>query len=937
MRSRRAVAGWTLALGTALGAPSSAQGIGTAFTYQGRLTDAGSPPTGAYDFQFRAFDAATGGTQSGPTVTRDDVAVAGGLFTTSLDFGAVFTGNRRWLEIAVRPGASTGAYTPLLPRQELTPAPNSVFSSATPWNGLLARPAGFADDTDNDVLGGLTCPDGQVAKRSGGAWVCAADLDTPGWALAGNAGTSPPGSFLGTTDNQPLDIRVGNRRALRLEPAGVGAPNVLAGDNDNRATAGVEGASIGGGADNEVTDIYGTIGGGASNRVGDGAGTVEDRIYATVGGGSSNSALGNYSTVGGGSGNEARANNAVVSGGGSNSAIGSSSTVAGGTVNQATGLRATVGGGFSNNATAHASTVPGGVENQAGGDYSLAAGRQAKVRNATEAGVPFGDQGTFVWADAFGGDFWSTGSHQFLIRAANGVGINTNAPSSALHVAGTATMAGFRLPTGAGAGLVLTSDGTGVGTWQAGAAGGWSLGGNAGTSPATHFLGTTDNKALELRVNGERVLRLEPGTDPNIVAGDATNSVAAGVRGAVIAGGLFNSITAIYGTVSGGTENKVGDNGTGGPFAGEFGTVGGGSLNVASGLVSTVAGGGGNTASGAYATVGGGSANTASASNATVGGGTGNSATGHLATVAGGQENRADGNWAAASGGLFNHAGGDYSLAAGQRAKVRNAAQAGNTTGDMGTFVWADSFQDDFQSTGANQFLVRAFGGVGINTNTPQGELQMGSADDGAAFRFGNVTTRHHLVSNRDMVFNAFDPSGTAVVFSWRRNTTKFNENFFVDLMRLRNNGELNVVGNLTKGSGSFKIDHPLDPANRYLYHSFVESPDMKNVYDGVVTTDGQGYATVELPEWFEALNRDFRYQLTVVDEEDGPVFVQAKVVKGVAGNRFTLRTSVPGTVVCWQVTGIRQDPFAEAHRIAVEEDKPEAERGTYLHPEARR
>jgi hypothetical protein len=138
----------------------------------------------------------------------------------------------------------------------------------------------------------------------------------------------------------------------------------------------------------------------------------------------------------------------------------------------------------------------------------------------------------------------------------------------------------------------------------------------------------------------------------------------------------------------------------------------------------------------------------------------------------------------------------------------------------------------------------------------------------------------------------------------------------------------VNVTGVLSKGGGSFKIDHPLDPEHKYLYHSFVESPDMKNIYDGNVVTDGAGYATVDLPEWFEALNRDFRYQLTVIGQ-----FAQAIVAKEIEGNRFTIQTSVPRVKVSWQVTGIRHDAFAEKHRIPVEEDKPEAEQGRYLYP----
>jgi len=141
--------------------------------------------------------------------------------------------------------------------------------------------------------------------------------------------------------------------------------------------------------------------------------------------------------------------------------------------------------------------------------------------------------------------------------------------------------------------------------------------------------------------------------------------------------------------------------------------------------------------------------------------------------------------------------------------------------------------------------------------------------------------------------------------------------------------GNLNVSGKLTKGSGSFKIDHPLDPANKYLSHSFVESPDMMNVYNGNVTTDRHGLATVVLPDYFEALNGDFRYQLTVIGK-----FAQAIVAKEITGNRFVIRTSKPDVKVSWQVTGIRHDSYANAYRIPTEEYKPAAEQGYYLHPE---
>ncbi|MGC1437532.1 MAG: hypothetical protein WA847_16690 [Terriglobales bacterium] len=141
--------------------------------------------------------------------------------------------------------------------------------------------------------------------------------------------------------------------------------------------------------------------------------------------------------------------------------------------------------------------------------------------------------------------------------------------------------------------------------------------------------------------------------------------------------------------------------------------------------------------------------------------------------------------------------------------------------------------------------------------------------------------------------------------------------------------GNVDVDGNLSKAGGSFKIDHPLDPANKYLYHSFVESPDMMNIYNGNATTDASGSAVVTLPEWFETLNRDFRYQLTVMGQ-----FAQAIVASKVANHQFTIKTDKPNVEVSWQVTGIRQDAWANAHRIPVEVAKAQADRGLYLHPE---
>lgn len=143
-------------------------------------------------------------------------------------------------------------------------------------------------------------------------------------------------------------------------------------------------------------------------------------------------------------------------------------------------------------------------------------------------------------------------------------------------------------------------------------------------------------------------------------------------------------------------------------------------------------------------------------------------------------------------------------------------------------------------------------------------------------------------------------------------------------------NGNLTITGNMSKGSGSFKIDHPLDPENKYLSHSFVESPDMMNVYNGNIILDENGEAWIELPEWFEVLNRDFRYQLTCIGGQ-ALVYIDQEI----KNNRFKIAGGNPGLKVSWQVTGIRHDPYAEFNRIKVEEDKSASKRGRYLHPEA--
>jgi hypothetical protein len=141
--------------------------------------------------------------------------------------------------------------------------------------------------------------------------------------------------------------------------------------------------------------------------------------------------------------------------------------------------------------------------------------------------------------------------------------------------------------------------------------------------------------------------------------------------------------------------------------------------------------------------------------------------------------------------------------------------------------------------------------------------------------------------------------------------------------------GDVYVSGNLSKAGGTFKIDHPQDPENKFLIHSFVESPDMMNIYNGNATTDASGEAIVTMPSYFEAENKDFRYQLTTIGQP-----AQVWVAEKISGNQFKVKSDKPNVEISWQVTGVRQDAWANANRVVAEVEKKGVEKGKYLHPE---
>jgi trimeric autotransporter adhesin len=311
----------------------------------------------------------------------------------------------------------------------------------------------------------------------------------------------------------------------------------------------------------------------------------------------------------------------------------------------------------------------------------------------------------------------------------------------------------------------------------------------------------------------------------------------------------------------------------------------------------------------------------------------GDSSLSHVTT---GQENTAMG-----EASLQNLSTGSGNVAIGIAAGNFNLTGSSMTFLGSGTDVGADGLTNA-TAVGANAVVttsnsmvlgsIKGMGGatvsthVGIGTSSPSSPLHVVDDGHGAIFAESslsgdNAVVGDNLASSGTGIGGFFySASSMGIGVVGENSAGGLAGEFF---------GNVQVNGTLSKSAGSFKIDDPIDPANKYLSHSFVESPDMKNIYDGTVVTNAKGYAVVTLPDWFEALNCDFRYQLTPIGQ-----FSQAMVASKIKDRKFTIRTTKPHVEISWQVTGIRHDAYADAHRIPTEEEKPWNEQGHYLHPE---
>jgi hypothetical protein len=260
----------------------------------------------------------------------------------------------------------------------------------------------------------------------------------------------------------------------------------------------------------------------------------------------------------------------------------------------------------------------------------------------------------------------------------------------------------------------------------------------------------------------------------------------------------------------------------------------------------------------------------------------------------------------------------------------------GVTLGQSSQNFWRGSHGASVNIEGGAPTYVAEQMGVGVADSVPQVIYESGTGGPVVNFSGNDFTSPVSLKSStpnstRSANFEFRDNESTPQSFFLRKEGSTFEvlNNTGNLVLRVDSNGDLSVPGTLSKGAGSFRIDHPLDPLNKYLQHSFVESPDMLNIYSGEVTVGATGRAAVHLPAYFGALNRDFRYQLTTVGAY-APVFISREI----HNNTFEIAGGRRGVKVSWQVTGVRKDSYANGHRIKVELPKDSQDRGHLLYSE---
>lgn len=706
----RFIAPTLLVLGSLL--TSLAAPLGTAFTYQGRLDDGAFPVNGLYDFNFKLFDAETAGTLVGPAlgVSLDTIAVSNGVFSVDLDFGPVFNGDKRWLEISVNTN-SARPLAALTPRQPLNAAPYALYAVNA---GSVAANAVNGAAIANNAVTGQKIANATVVRSVNGltdALTLAAGANitlgtvgntltisgsgpgAPPWLLGGNGGTTAGINFLGTTDNQPLELKVNGQRALRLEPSSISpniySPNILGGSRFNVIDPGSRGSVIAGGggvSDSAFEDM-------APNHI------VGTNYYEFIGGGFGNSSSGGRNVIGGGQHNTMLNANGSVIGGGATNLIGpvDAGFIGGGAGNILTGPadHAAIAGGLANKATDIDAFIGGGTINLAGGRNSVVTGGSNNQALAESSVIAGGARNS-----ALGQESSIGGGQRNFVNGINGTIAGGIANTNTANYASIGGGAGNRA---AGQDSVVTG-----GSGNAATAGQSTVGGgiqNRASASQSTVSGGAANVATGL---SSTVAGGQNNTNSTIYGtiGGGAGNVANAPFSATVSGGYANQVFGQDATISGGSYNTISN-------AAPFATIGGGQYN----LIATRIQGAGEfveTNSGTRATINGGVGNLAYGANSTIGGGISNRVERQGGTVGGGEGNTTDGLWSTVPGGQNNVASGQGSFAAGTRAIALH----------NGSFAWSDGQAGTFSTDQPNQFAVRAQAGVMVQGQTTTLDLR---------------------------------------------------------------------------------------------------------------------------------------------------------------------------------------------------------------------